>query len=201
MILTERKTIGLYGGSFNPPHVAHVCTVAWALSVGEVDEVWAIPTGGHPFGKDLAPFEDRIEMCKLAFALFGDRVSVLDIEREDRVHYSIDTTKSLIKQNAGRAWRWIIGSDALAQSADWRNFEELNAIAPMLVIGRAGHPARLAGPNGNSAASAPEFMLPDVSSTFIRVRLAAGDAEAVRGVLPKAVLEYIKRGGLYGAHE
>ncbi|MCL5270174.1 MAG: nicotinate (nicotinamide) nucleotide adenylyltransferase, partial [bacterium] len=48
--------VGLFGGRFNPPHMAHVLVAAWALAGGEVGAVWVIPSGGHPFGKPLAPF-------------------------------------------------------------------------------------------------------------------------------------------------
>lgn len=187
---TRTRTIGLFGGSFNPPHVAHVCVAAWALSVGEIDELWIIPTGGHPFGKDLAPFHHRFEMCRIAFALFGDRVRTIDIEKEERVHYSVDTVKLLMREHPAARFRWVIGSDALAQSADWKNFDELAALAPPLVIGRT---------NGDVAQPAP-FALPNISSTLIRERLRAGEMDdSIRGIVPRTVIDYIREHRLYGA--
>lgn len=195
---TSAKTIGLFGGSFNPPHVAHVLIVGWAFAVGEVDEVWIIPTGGHPFGKPLAPFEDRLQMCRLAFACYGERVRMLDSEREQRVHYSVDTVRRLTERNADLRWRWIIGSDALAQSAEWKDFKELSRMAPPLVIRRMGHAARNARTQ-SSEAGGSEFTPPDVSSTFIRDRLAGpqeGYAD-LAGLVPHSVLAYIRRHRLY----
>lgn len=188
---THARTIALFGGSFNPPHVAHVCMAAWALSIGDVDELWILPTGGHPFGKDLAPFDHRMEMCRRAFDLFGDRVRVLDIEREERVHYSVDTLKLLMERHPGVQWRWVIGTDALAQSADWKDFDELERLAPLLVIGREGAP---------ECGAHPAFTLPDISSTFIRDRLASGESdELLRDIVPRTVLDYIHQHGLYGS--
>lgn len=187
---TQIKTIGLFGGSFDPPHVAHVLMAAWALSSGGVDEVWVIPTGGHPFGKALAPFADRLEMCRRAFACYGGRARVLDLEREARVHYSVDTARRLAKEHPELQWRWIIGSDAYAQRVDWKEADELFRIAPALIVERQGH-----GVKENGA----RFALPDISSTMIRERLAEGDAgaAALEGIVPRAALDTIRRRGLY----
>lgn len=185
---SQAKTIGLFGGSFNPPHVAHVLAAGWALSAGGVDEIWVIPTGGHPFGKPLAIFEDRLDMCQLAFGCFGDRVRVLDVEREPRVHYSIDTVQRLREKHPDLRFRWITGSDALAQSGEWKDFDELTRLAPLLVVGRQGR-----GGDGSS------FKLPDISSTLIRSALAQGASGegSLDALLPRAVLEYIRKRGLY----
>ena len=200
--MTDQKTIGLFGGSFNPPHLAHVFIIGWALSVGDVDEVWVIPSGGHPFGKSLIPLDHRLEMCRLAFEPYADKVSVLDVERAERRHYSIETVKKLSSEHPDQRWRWIIGSDALAQSDDWRDFDELRRLAPPLVIGRAEHPAgkdalkKLAEPG---SAHSPHVELPDISSTGVRELLARepDPNSKVEKLVPRNVLEYIRRSRLY----
>ena len=63
--LPERR-VAIFGGSFNPPHVAHALAVVYALSVAPIDEVLVVPVFRHPFSKELAPFEDRVRMCELA---------------------------------------------------------------------------------------------------------------------------------------
>src|SRR3989304_1115288 len=76
------REVALLGGSFNPPHVAHMMAAYWTLATQEVSEVWLLPAYRHPFGKALAPFEDRVKMCELAAtaarggarARFEDRV-------------------------------------------------------------------------------------------------------------------------------
>ena len=62
------RETAILGGSFNPPHVAHVMAAYWALATQGVSEVWMLPSFRHPFGKALAPFEDRVRMCELAAA-------------------------------------------------------------------------------------------------------------------------------------
>lgn len=79
---TAVKRIALYGGSFDPPHVAHVMTVAWLLSAAPVDEVWIVPVAKHFLAKVVSKFDDRVLMCRLAFGLFGDRVQVRMDEQE-----------------------------------------------------------------------------------------------------------------------
>ena len=78
--MTTRR-VAVYGGSFDPPHLGHVLSVAWALSAAEIDAVWIIPTWKHAFNKEhCASFEERMSMCELAFAVFRD-VEVSDVER------------------------------------------------------------------------------------------------------------------------
>ncbi|HOE95964.1 MAG TPA: nicotinate (nicotinamide) nucleotide adenylyltransferase [Candidatus Sumerlaeota bacterium] len=187
------QTIGLFGGSFNPPHVAHVLVVGWALAGGAVDEVWVIPTGGHPFGKPLAPFEDRLELCRRAFACFGPKVRVLDLERGPDAQYSIDTLRRLQARHPDLRWRWIMGSDQLADAARWKNFDEIMRLAPPLVVPRAGH----AVPGASGDGAPPRFALPDLSSTFLRERLAAGAFAELAGLIPGPVLDEIDKRGLY----
>jgi len=64
----SEKQVALLGGSFNPPHVAHLMAAYWALATQGVAEVWLLPAFQHPFGKSLAAFEDRVRMCELAAA-------------------------------------------------------------------------------------------------------------------------------------
>jgi nicotinate-nucleotide adenylyltransferase len=186
----ETPAVALFGGSFNPPHLAHALVAAWALATGEAGECWVIPSGGHPFGKPLAPFEDRLAMCRLAFG-FCEKIRVLDVEREPRVHYTIDTIRRLAAEHPGRRWRWLLGSDALADAPKWKDYEEILRLAPPLVIPRQGRGERQEPSDGLS--------LPDVSSTRARELLASGgDAAALRGLLAGPVLDYVLAKRLYG---
>src|SRR5258706_10381140 len=74
--------IAIFGGSFNPPHVAHQLVALYVLETQPIDELWIVPTYAHPFGKDLAPYDDRIAMCELAVAALGPRAKVSRAEQE-----------------------------------------------------------------------------------------------------------------------
>ena len=188
--IAQIQSIGLFGGSFDPPHLAHVLAVAWALAGGEVGRVWVIPSGGHPFGKKMAPYADRREMCRRAIACFGRRVRLDNVERGNRVHYTIDTVRELSRRHPGQSWRWIMGSDTLEESQQWRAFAQVMRLAPPLIIPRRGHV-----PRGGSHRR--DFTLPDLSSTFLRRRLAARRLEGLECLLPGSVLDYILQKNLY----
>ena len=74
--------IALFGGSFNPPHLAHSLVALYVLETAPVDELWITPTFRHAFGKDLASYDDRIAMCELAAAALGPRVRVSRAEED-----------------------------------------------------------------------------------------------------------------------
>jgi nicotinate-nucleotide adenylyltransferase len=73
--------VGLFGGSFNPPHAAHQLVALYALET-LVDEIWFVPTYSHPFGKQLVAYEHRVAMCELASAPLGARARVSKAEQE-----------------------------------------------------------------------------------------------------------------------
>jgi len=183
--MTERR-IAIYGGSFDPPHLGHVLSIAWALSTGEVDAVWIVPTWKHPFNKAHgAPFEDRMAMCELAFALFRD-VEVSDIERRlDGVSRTLNTLDALASKHPDARFRLLVGSDVLPTTDRWHRWDDVVRLAPPLVVGREGYPV----PEGCP------ISIPNVNSTEIRSELAC-DRNAA-GLVPMAVLEHIRSRGLY----
>ena len=112
----------------------------------------------------------------------------MDIEKETRVHYSIDTVRELDKQAPGMAWRWVMGSDTLEEAPKWKEWEALMKLAPPLVIPRAGHGAKN---------EQEKFALPGISSTWIRDRVANGKVKELKSIVPGGVLEYIFEKKLY----
>ena len=73
--------VALFGGSFNPPHVAHQMAALYVLETAPVDALWFVPAHEHAFGKPLVAFDDRLAMCELAAAALGPRVRVSEVER------------------------------------------------------------------------------------------------------------------------
>jgi nicotinate-nucleotide adenylyltransferase len=180
----------VFGGSFNPPHVSHVLAVAYALSVAPIDDVLVVPVYRHPFDKELAPFEDRLSMCRLALGWLP-RVEVSAVERElGGESLTLRTLEHLAAAHPEWAMRLLVGADVLVDLPRWYRFDRIAELAPPIVLGRAG----VEPPPGSLA---PEPVLPRVSSTEVREALAAGDLEVVRWQLPRAVAEYIRERGLY----
>jgi nicotinate-nucleotide adenylyltransferase len=184
--MTRAPTIALFGGSFNPPHVAHQMACLWVLETQRVDEVLVVPTWRHAFDKALAPFADRLHMCRLAMAPFGPRVTVSPIEEElgGDASRTWVTLEALAARRPEARWRVVIGSDLLGEREKWYRWRDIERLAPPIVVGRAGH-----------AGDELEVHLPDLSSTEIRARLAAG--RSVEGLVPSAVADYLSERGIY----
>jgi nicotinate-nucleotide adenylyltransferase len=182
--MTAQRTIGLFGGSFNPPHVAHQMVMLYVLETQDVDAIWMIPTYRHAFAKELIDFAHRCRMCELTAAALGGRVEVSRIEGElaRPVSRTLDTLEVLRDRHPDARFRLVIGADILHESHKWYGWDRIVALAPPIAVGRAG----LEGPG---------LGMPPVSSTEIRERLARG--EPVDDLVPRAVVRYIAEQGLY----
>lgn len=185
--------VALFGGSFNPPHLAHQLACFLVLETEPVDALWMIPTFRHAFDKPLAPFEDRLEMCRRVARALGDRVRVLDIERElDQARSrTYDTLVELGLRYPDTAFRLVVGEDILAERHAWYRWDDVAALAPPIVLARAG--ANGAGEAG--AGGMPRIELPAVSSTEIRERVARGNGAVP--LVSRSVMDYIAERGLY----
>ena len=162
--------IAVYGGSFNPPHVAHAMVAAWLLWTRRAEQVWLVPVFRHAFegrhGKTLAPFDQRVAWCRALAADVDSRVRVQPIEAElPTPSYTIDTLRALASRHPQHRLRLVIGADVVPQLPQWRSWPEIAASFEPVVVGRGGHSA----PDGRETVDFPE-----VSSTDIRRRIAAG---------------------------
>ncbi len=181
------REVALFGGSFNPPHIGHVYVIAHVLATQPVDELWLVPTHTHAFGKELAPFEARLDMCRKVAAIFGPKVSASGVEAdfEARASFTIDTLEHLQRKHRSHRFALVIGSDNLGDLNEWKEADRLRRMVRLIVINRSGYPMEGEGP-----------AIPDVSSTWVRERLRLG--EDVSGWVPSIVAEYCKTLGLYG---
>ena len=176
-----------FGGSFNPPHVAHQMVCLHVLETAGVDRVLWVPVGQHPFAKDLAPFEDRFEMCRLAAARFGAAAVVSRVESElPTPSRTLVTLRHLVAGSPAERFALVIGTDILPERDKWYGWGEIERLCDVIVVGRAGYPS-----------PGVQVSLPAVNSTEIRARLARG--EDVSGMVPASALGYIRAHGLYGA--
>jgi nicotinate-nucleotide adenylyltransferase len=184
--MPDRPEIALLGGSFDPPHVAHVMAAWWALATQGVREVWLLPTYRHAFGKRLAPFEDRVAMCELAVAaLRGVHVCTAEAELagDPLCGRTARTLEHLAAKHPDRRFALLIGADILPDTPQWYRWDRVNELARVVVVGRQGYPG------------GAEPQLPAVASSAIRDRLARG--EDVGGLVPARVLALIRERGLY----
>ncbi|HJL16179.1 MAG TPA: nicotinate (nicotinamide) nucleotide adenylyltransferase [Sandaracinaceae bacterium LLY-WYZ-13_1] len=179
-------TWAIFGGSFDPPHVGHVLAAAWVRSTQRVDRVIVVPVREHAFGKGVVPFPHRRRMTELAFApIRGVRVSDLEA-RMAGPSYTVKTLERLRRDHPDVSLRLVVGSDLVDQVPRWKEGERIPGLAPLLVVGRGGH-----------GEGDEDVLMPAVSSTEVRRRLAAG--ESVDALVPRAVAAYAARHRLYRA--
>ena len=192
--------VGLLGGTFNPPHLAHLVCAQEALLQLDLDRVLLVPVGVAPHKAiDADPgVEHRVAMCEAAVA--GDErlgVSRADADR-DGPSYTVDLLRAL---GGADELTFIVGGDMAYSLPTWRDPEEVLALARIAVAEREGvrradiseRLAELAG----AAERVCFFDMPriDISSSLLRRRAAAGGP--LRYLVPDAVAEYIARERLY----
>jgi len=186
-----RKSVAIFGGSFDPPHISHVLAAVYALKVGGFAQVLVVPVFEHAFRKALSPFEHRVRLCELSFAGI-EGVQVSTVERELATpSLTLRTLEHLSALHPDWALRLLVGSDVIGDTSKWHAFERIAALAPPYIVARPGYEH----PDAGAA------LLPDVSSTRIREALARRsepESEALlKSSVPSAVLAYISEYGLY----
>lgn len=190
----RRRRIGVFGGTFDPPHRAHLAVARAALAQADCDEV-VLVVAGDPWqktgGRPVTPAADRLAMLEL---LVDDEpgLVVSDVEvRRDGPTYTIDTLEALAAPDVDLVL--ILGADAAAGVPTWHRAADVVAAAEFAVIDRPGVAGDVAVPG---ARVMRVHMAPDeVSSTTVRALAAAG-ADIERFVGP-AVAGYLRRSGLY----
>lgn len=179
--------IGILGGSFNPPHLGHLLIATAVYAVEDIDHLWVVPTASHAFGKDLAPFSDRVRMCHLAFRHLAGGAAVVDIEeRLPKPSYTVNLLRVLHALRPGIQPVWIAGSDVLKDLPRWKDHEEVQRLARFVVVPRRGY-------EGGASLGVE---LPLLSSSDVRAVIDEGKSPA--GLIDREVLAYIERRGLYG---
>jgi nicotinate-nucleotide adenylyltransferase len=184
--------LGIFGGSFDPPHVGHLLVVADAFEALRLDHLAFVPAAVQPLkaGQAAVNARQRLEMVRL---LVDDdpRFSVdpIEIEREG-LSYTVDTLAAFAERHPEAERFFLVGRDVLASFGQWRDPERVLQLATVAVMQRAGE----AGPVPAGAVRV-ETRRVDLSSTEIRDRVRTG--RTIRGFVPEAVAAYIAAQRLY----
>ena len=134
----DGQAIGLLGGSFNPPHQAHVDISETAIRRLGLDRVWWIVTPGNPLKTSNAP-APLAERLAAARTLVGSRrITVTGFEQALRDRYTISTLFFLARRRPATRFVWVMGADCLAEFHRWRQWREIMALMPIAVINRPG---------------------------------------------------------------
>ena len=188
--------IGLFGGSFDPVHNAHVALARLALAEMRLDEVRWIPAGMQPQKtRPLAAAEYREAMVRLAIQ--GEPRFVLErCELQRRgPSFTLDTVRELQQREPGNEWFLIVGQDQYAGLHTWRDWRELLGRVTLAVANRPGAAPQAHADVERAPHRVVALPMMNISSTEIRDRLAAH--QGIDNLVPAAVAGYIDQHHLY----
>jgi nicotinate-nucleotide adenylyltransferase len=188
--------VGVFGGTFDPPHCAHLIVASEACAALSLDVVLFVPAG-DPWQKHAsATPEQRYAMTELAIA--GDarfRASRIDIDRTGPT-YMVDTLTDVAREFTGASLYCILGSDAIAGMHTWHDSAALPELATFVGVDRPGHIINQPTLQGLDVdfVSIPHM---EISSTDLRRRVSSN--RPIRYLLPDSVADYIAAHNLYGS--
>jgi nicotinate-nucleotide adenylyltransferase len=199
MALTPGPRVGLFGGSFDPPHLAHRALAACALQELKLDKLLWIPAG-EPWqkaGRQLAPAEHRRAMVEL---MIDDepRFELDDCEmRRTGASYTVDTLRERAASHPGEQLFLIIGQDQYARLQTWRDWPEILQRATLAVAGRAGEGVQAAPELQATPHQSFKLALPAMEHSATAVRQEVMRGEDIRPMVGNAVAGYIAQHRLY----
>lgn len=196
--------IGIFGGTFNPPHYGHLRLAEEMKTAAFLDKILIMPTSTppHKVSSDLAYEKDRFEMCRLMFSKKYFEVSDIEIRRKGK-SYSIDTVTELKRLYPDDELFLIIGSDMLLSFHKWYRFQDILNSVTLCVATREDEISTenlLQYANEALGLKFGEVIISPInafvcSSTDVRNKIRAG--ENTDSLLPKEIREYIMKNNLY----
>lgn len=185
--------IAILGGSFDPPHVAHLMVANYVLVTRKIDRVWLMPCFRHPFDKPHSDFTHRVKMCRLACRPFSPRIQTSKVEGDlGGASHTVDTLEHLHRKHPNHSFSLIIGTDILKEAGAWKDFDRIQELAHLIVVDRGGE-------SGEDVvlknADRDSIRFPEISSTEIRRRVRQG--LPIEHLVPRPVADYLLKQGLY----
>jgi nicotinate-nucleotide adenylyltransferase len=189
--------IGVYGGSFNPPHIGHLILAQTALDLLRLDRVMFVPAFQSPFKpeSDSTTTEDRVEMLSLALSDHPRfDIAMLEVERKGR-SYTVDTLRQLQARLPEAELILLMGADAFMEFPLWKDPGEIVSRCRLGVACRPGHAIALdAHPYGTHASV---FDMPEIGVSSSALRAFVNSGRSIRYLVPWAVGVYIESKELY----
>lgn len=190
--------LGVFGGTFDPPHIGHLLAASDAYEALGLDRLIFVPAAVHPFkaGAVLASPQQRLQMVEL---MIGDdprfAADPIEIDRTG-LSFTVDTLAALTARRPGAQHFFLIGEDLIDQIATWRDPQRIAELAKIVVLSRGDGPS---AEEPSAGGAVPHMRIAtrriDVSSTEIRERVRAG--KRIHGFVTEAVAGFIEATGLY----
>ena len=185
--------LGIFGGTFDPPHVGHLIAAQEVHLRMALDRVLLVPAAVPPHKRDERITPGGVRLAMLRAAVEGDdrfEVSGMELEREGP-SYTVDTLRALRSERPDARLFLAMGADQMAEFGSWKAPDEIAELATLVTFGRGGRSPD-AGRWPVERVEVPEV---DLSSTRIRRRVA--DGLPVRYMVPDPVEAIIRARGLY----
>lgn len=197
------RRIGIFGGTFDPPHPGHLGIASTVVTSGEVDEVWMMVSPRNPFKKDkeISGEKERLEMVRIAVAELPanirNKIKVSDFEtRLPQPTYTIITLRKLKELYPYCAFRLIIGGDNLSAFSKWREPEEILRDFGLIVYPRPGDSDWNTSELPQECVIIENVPLFPYSSTEIR-RIAREEPSSLSNIVSEELADYILKHRLY----
>ena len=190
------RRLGVFGGTFDPPHLGHLLLAECARETLALDAVVFVPARvpPHRAPKRPSPADVRVRLLRAALHGTGFAVSTLELQRPGP-SYTVDTLDEMKTKHEGLALWLLLGADSLLDLPSWRDPAGILARARLAVAERPGFAARrIPARVGRSVDWLPNVPV-DISSRDLRRRVAAG--RSIRYLVPDRVARLVERLGLY----
>src|SRR5712692_9906634 len=157
--------IGLFGGTFDPPHAAHLGASLLALKRLGLDRIWWLVTPGNPL-KDTRGLQPLAKRIAAARALAGQpRIDVTGLEAVINTRYTYDTLEFLVRRCPGVQFVWVMGADNLRSFYRWQNWRGIASLMPMAVVDRLG--PSLYATAGKAAQALGRYRIPEQAAATL----------------------------------
>jgi nicotinate-nucleotide adenylyltransferase len=187
--------IGLFGGSFNPPHIGHLIVAEEVFYALRLAKVLFIPTNIPPHKRCEIPPELRYEMTCIAIS-GNPRFDITDIElKRGGTSYTVDTLRDLHGQFRETDFYLLVGADEFAQIETWKEPETVLSLAHLVVMLRPGHDLTEVSHQFRDRCTTIEVPLIEISSTYVRELVKQG--RNMEYVVPPGVARFIETKNLY----
>jgi nicotinate-nucleotide adenylyltransferase len=188
--------IGLFGGTFDPPHAAHLGATLLAMKRLRLDRVWWLVTPGNPLKdtRGLRPLAQRMaDARKLAN---HPRIDITGLEAVISTRYTYDTLEFLVRRCPGVDFVWVMGADNLRSFYRWQNWRGIANLLPMAVVDRMG--SSLYATGGRAAQALAKFRLPEhVAPELARHKPPAWlYLHGLKSPLSSTALRALRKGGI-----
>ena len=195
--------IGIYGGTFDPVHMAHLILAEQCREQCQLDEVWFVPAAipPHKQGRIISDSKTRVEMLELAISGHpGFRICRLELDRSGP-SYTVTTLEQIHQQIPAAELFLLMGADSIRELPDWREPGRILQLATVVAVNR-GRDSLMSGESlaAMEKLGSERFMqvqMPgiDIAATDIRQRASLG--HSLRYLVPRAVEVYIQEHGVF----